>query len=150
MTVLAEKWAGRFVQQASQSSRPSQRQQQLQQQQQQQNKINTARSSSEESSDGLPVYHRLATSSFSSGPIDAAPKGREVVLNDVTCYIAGDRHSDQVVIVLSDLFGYGFRNTRAICDRFAESGLFVVLPDLFGGDTLDFSLPSASALYHDW
>lgn len=71
-------------------------------------------------------------------------------MNGVNCYMIGRRNDDSVVIVFPDLFGFRFTNTRLICDELADCGFLVIMPDLFAGDTLDFSLPSASAHFADW
>lgn len=97
------------------------------------------------------LQHLSTAHNISSGPLeDAEPRGIESMMNGISCYMIGRRTDDSVVLVFPDLFGYRFRNTRLICDELADSGFLVIMPDLFAGDTLDFSLPSASASFGDW
>lgn len=98
------------------------------------------------------TLHHLSTAhNLSSGPLhDGEPRGVEQTMNGVNCYIIGRRNDDSVVLVFPDLFGFRFTNTRLICDELADSGFLVIMPDLFAGDTLDFSLPSASAGFAAW
>lgn len=98
------------------------------------------------------LQHLSTAHNISSGPLDhdGEPRGIESTMNGVSCYMIGRRNDDSVVLVFPDLFGYRFKNTRLICDELADSGFLVIMPDLFAGDTLDFSLPSASLQFGDW
>lgn len=97
------------------------------------------------------LQHLSTAHNLSSGPLlDSEPRGIESSMNGVPCYMIGRRNDDSVVLVFPDLFGYRFKNTRLICDELADSGFLVIMPDLFAGDTLDLSLPSASAQFKEW
>ena len=97
------------------------------------------------------LQHLSTAHNLSSGPLhEGEPRGIESTINGISCYMIGRRNDDSAVIVFPDLFGYRFTNTRLICDEIADSGFLVIMPDIFNGDTLDFTLPSASVKFNDW
>lgn len=100
--------------------------------------------------------HVGQASNISAGPLFdgtgnvTIPVGTESQISGISIYSAGHRTDPSAVIVLPDLFGWRNVNTRLICDKIAEAGFLVIMPDLFDGDTLDFSSPGASAAFPDW
>ena len=61
---------------------------------------------------------------------DGQPKGRDAKLASRDCYVTGS-NEDAAVLVLHDLFGWTFNNTRLLADQYAEEiGATVYLPDL--------------------
>lgn len=53
----------------------------------------------------------------------------------LSTYVTGEK-SDKVIFMLSDVFGYELINTRLLADDYAKAGFYVLLPDLFSGDSL--------------
>ncbi|ROW13597.1 hypothetical protein VPNG_04624 [Cytospora leucostoma] len=51
------------------------------------------------------------------------------------------RSTKNAILILSDGIGHKFVNAQLIADEFAASGYFVVLPDLFFGDTIPLNRP---------
>ncbi|KAF1963646.1 alpha/beta-hydrolase [Byssothecium circinans] len=58
---------------------------------------------------------------------EGAPTGEEKT-------IGGNKSTQNAVIILTDIMGYGFNNVRLIADQFAANGYFAVIPDLFNGN----------------
>lgn len=50
--------------------------------------------------------------------------------------------SPNAILILTDVYGYTFPNTRLIADAFASLGYFTVIPDLFRGSEVPFPPPS--------
>ncbi|KAB8279103.1 Alpha/Beta hydrolase protein [Aspergillus minisclerotigenes] len=64
------------------------------------------------------------------------PAGRETTLAGMSCYTVGT-NSSVALLLLHDLFGWTFPNTRLLSDHLAEEvGCTVYVPDLFGGERL--------------
>ncbi|KAH7122655.1 Alpha/Beta hydrolase protein [Dendryphion nanum] len=65
------------------------------------------------------------------------PVGNETKLGSNDSYIVGES-SDIAVLVIADLFGWTFVNTRLLCDAYAkEIGATVYMPDFFGGQVIN-------------
>ena len=61
---------------------------------------------------------------------DAEPQGRETKVNELSCYVAGT-NPDIAIVVIHDLYGWTFPNTRLLADHYAaEVGATVYVPDL--------------------
>lgn len=62
---------------------------------------------------------------------NANPKGREdVLLAGTSCYITGPE-SPTAILILHDLYGWTFQNTRLLADHYVEEiGATVYVPDL--------------------
>lgn len=60
-----------------------------------------------------------------------------------------DKSTKNAVLILSDVIGHKFTNVQLIADEFAASGYFVVMPDLFGGDTVPLNRPEGFQI-QDW
>ncbi|GMG51150.1 unnamed protein product [Aspergillus oryzae var. brunneus] len=61
---------------------------------------------------------------------DGKPAGRETILAGMSCYTVGT-NSSVAILLLHDLFGWTFPNTRLLSDHLAEEvGCTVYVPDL--------------------
>lgn len=61
---------------------------------------------------------------------DAQTKGHNTTLAGRDCYVTGSS-KDRAVIILHDLFGWTFANTRILADHYAsEVGATVYIPDM--------------------
>mmetsp|Transcript_1921 Transcript_1921/g.2478 ORF Transcript_1921/g.2478 Transcript_1921/m.2478 type:complete len:248 (-) Transcript_1921:271-1014(-) len=49
-------------------------------------------------------------------------------------YTTGAKHSQNVIIILADIFGYTTGRHLGICDYLAENGYYVIAPDVFKGE----------------
>ncbi|KAJ9071081.1 hypothetical protein DSO57_1000756 [Entomophthora muscae] len=63
---------------------------------------------------------------------DYVPKGKKETFGDMEVYIVGDSNAKATLFGFYDIFGY-HNNTFLFCDRLAESGFRVILPDFFHG-----------------
>ncbi|KAF4214651.1 hypothetical protein CNMCM8980_008177 [Aspergillus fumigatiaffinis] len=64
------------------------------------------------------------------------PRGQQTVLAGKDCYKTG-AESNIAILVIHDLFGWTFTNTRIWADHLAEEvGATVYVPDFFGGESL--------------
>lgn len=62
---------------------------------------------------------------------EAQPKGTETTLAGRPCYIAGSENASAAIMIIHDLFGWTFRNTRILADHYAEEvQARVYVPDL--------------------
>ncbi|CAF2076484.1 hypothetical protein Bca4012_089868 [Brassica carinata] len=52
-------------------------------------------------------------------------------------YVSGSPDSNKCVLLVSDIYGYKAPNLRALADKVAASGFYVVVPDYFYGDPYD-------------
>mmetsp|Transcript_27228 Transcript_27228/g.71207 ORF Transcript_27228/g.71207 Transcript_27228/m.71207 type:complete len:285 (-) Transcript_27228:159-1013(-) len=81
------------------------------------------------------------------GPKPVAPpegyvaSGREISVGDCTCYEVGQASGGPAVLLVSDVFGWHSGRTRQICDRVADAGFHVLLPNFFECDGWDHSKP---------
>ena len=61
---------------------------------------------------------------------NAKPKGRETTLAGLDCYMTGSS-PEVAILLLHDLYGWTFTNTRLLADHYAEEvGATVYIPDL--------------------
>lgn len=61
---------------------------------------------------------------------DAQPNGYNTTLAGRDCYITGSSQ-DRAIIILHDLFGWTFANTRILADHYAsEVDATVYIPDM--------------------
>ncbi|KAK4447156.1 putative hydrolase [Podospora aff. communis PSN243] len=68
------------------------------------------------------------------------PVGRETTVNGQSCYVTGSS-ADVAIIVIHDLYGWTFSNTRLLADHYAaEVDATVYVPDFFGGAVLSPAL----------
>ncbi|GMG18311.1 unnamed protein product [[Candida] boidinii] len=66
--------------------------------------------------------------------------GEETKTFGYNSYVAGGSNSkDKVIVILTDIYGYQFKNTQLIADQLAKrTGYYVVVPDILNGDALTF------------
>lgn len=60
--------------------------------------------------------------------------GSVAELGGLKSYITGSSDSNLAILLVSDVYGYEAPNLRAIADKVAASGYYVVVPDFFQGD----------------
>jgi dienelactone hydrolase len=62
----------------------------------------------------------------------------------VSAYIAQtpDNSTEHAIILLTDVYGFTFPNTRLLADHFALNGYLTIIPDLFNGNEVPFPPPS--------
>jgi hypothetical protein len=61
---------------------------------------------------------------------DTEPVGSESVVGNQKCYVTGPK-SEVAIMIIHDLFGWTFGNTRLLADSYAvEVGATVYVPDL--------------------
>jgi len=61
---------------------------------------------------------------------EGTPKGQDSKLAGNNCYVTGS-NSEVAILVVHDLFGWTFPNTRLLADHYAEEvGATVYVPDL--------------------
>ena len=73
---------------------------------------------------------------FSGALHEGSPTGVDVDLDGVAVYYAAPptpSTSTKAIVILSDVFGHTFVNTRLLADAYAMAGFHVFLPDYFGG-----------------
>eukprot|EP00043_Microstomoeca_roanoka_P028199 m.17225 g.17225 ORF g.17225 m.17225 type:complete len:281 (-) comp8239_c1_seq1:249-1091(-) len=64
--------------------------------------------------------------------IEHEDKGKEIQLGDMDAYVSGDPAKAKAGILLFyDIFGLKHNQVREVCDRFAQRGYYVVMPDIF-------------------
>ena len=62
---------------------------------------------------------------------EGTPNGQETKLAENNSYMIGEG-SEVAILVIADLFGWTFVNTRLLCDAYAkEVGATVYMPDLY-------------------
>ena len=62
---------------------------------------------------------------------DGTPTGTETKIGNNDTYIAGS-NSNAAILVITDLFGWRFTNTRLLADDYAtEANATVYIPDLY-------------------
>lgn len=73
---------------------------------------------------------------------DAKPQGKEDKLGNIDAYITDTPENKNIAImIIADIFGWTFDNTRVLADHFAKDvGATVFVPDLF-------VLPPLSTIY---
>ncbi|CAN7111646.1 unnamed protein product [Brassica rapa subsp. narinosa] len=58
-------------------------------------------------------------------------------LGGLDVYVSGSPDSNKCVLLVSDIYGYEAPNLRALADKVAATGFYVVVPDYFYGDPYD-------------
>lgn len=62
---------------------------------------------------------------------DGTPQGRETTIGETASYVTGSS-DDVAILVIHDVFGWTFANTRLLADHYArEAGATAYLPDLY-------------------
>lgn len=68
-------------------------------------------------------------------------KGEFVEISNVECYVVGDKSSKKAIVMLTDAFGIRFQNNLLVADTMAANGYYVVVPDMFNGDSFLYPPP---------
>jgi len=63
-------------------------------------------------------------------------KGKESMIGDLPIYTVGTSKTNAIIFAY-DIYGFNMGRTREICDRFADNGYFVILPDFYRGNYRD-------------
>lgn len=76
---------------------------------------------------------------------EGTPKGKETKVAGLNTYVATpSTKSDRAILIVHDVFGWTFNNTRILADTYAaELDATVYLPDFFGGEIIIDSLLDA-------
>jgi dienelactone hydrolase len=69
------------------------------------------------------------------------PTGTVTKMAGVDCYVAKPVSPSTTAVILgTDVFGYAVSNPRLQADLFAAKGIHCVMPDLFNGKPMSYSL----------
>lgn len=80
---------------------------------------------------------------------EGEPEGTLLDFLGLPTYQVGQENgNDRVLIILSDILGYKFKNTLLIADNFAKAGYHVLIPDILKGD--DYQDLNSLKLLPDW
>ncbi|KAI1638941.1 dienelactone hydrolase [Biscogniauxia mediterranea] len=82
---------------------------------------------------------------------EGTAKGHIINIGQISTYVAypADKSTKHAVLILTDVIGHNFINAQLIADEFASNGYFVVMPDLFAGDTVPLNRPEGFNIL-DW
>ncbi|KAL9049883.1 MAG: hypothetical protein Q9162_006967 [Coniocarpon cinnabarinum] len=74
---------------------------------------------------------------------EGTPKGEITKVGEYESYISHpeNKATENAVLILTDVLGHKFINLQLIADQFAANGYFVVMPDLFYGDSIPVDRP---------
>lgn len=80
------------------------------------------------------------------------PKGKLIDIDGVITYITGDESlaGSQLHLMMTDVLGNKFNNAQLIADQYADTGYFVVVPDLYFEDPVKLNPPESFDLFRDW
>jgi dienelactone hydrolase len=69
----------------------------------------------------------------------------------VSTYIAypPDKSTKNAILIITDVIGHKFINAQVLADEFAANGYFVVMPDMFNGDSVPLNRPEGFNIM-DW
>ncbi|KAL8902267.1 MAG: hypothetical protein Q9207_004802 [Kuettlingeria erythrocarpa] len=69
---------------------------------------------------------------------EGKPTGRVDQIGGLQTYIAEPKtgSKEKTVVIISDIFGWEFTNTRLLADEYARAGLYTYIPDFHEGDSL--------------
>ncbi|KAJ5460582.1 uncharacterized protein N7458_002134 [Penicillium daleae] len=78
-------------------------------------------------------------------------KGEIKTISDISTYFAypPTKFTENAILILTDVIGHEFINAQLIADQFAAKGYFVVMPDLFNGDSVPLNRPEGFSIM-DW
>ncbi|KAL3440785.1 Alpha/Beta hydrolase protein [Aspergillus insuetus] len=80
---------------------------------------------------------------------EAQPSGREAILANNKCYVTGS-NPQVAVMIIHDLYGWKFPNTRLLADHYAEEvNATVYVPDFFGGEELPLDILQEPSRWHE-
>lgn len=77
---------------------------------------------------------------------DGEAKGAHVeVLGHSAYQIGQENGNDRILIIVTDIYGYKFKNTLLLADNFAKAGYHVLIPDILNEDPVE-----AGADFQEW
>ncbi|KAL3507988.1 hypothetical protein ACH5RR_033370 [Cinchona calisaya] len=81
---------------------------------------------------------------FSNPPKLSSTSGAGKVeeIAGIQTYVSGSPDTHKAILLVADAFGYEAPNLRKLADKVADAGFFVVVPDFFFGDPVDFERPN--------
>ncbi|KAJ5183982.1 hypothetical protein N7492_001598 [Penicillium capsulatum] len=79
------------------------------------------------------------------------PKGEIKDLRNISTYFAypSNNSTENAILIHADVIGHRLVNVQLLADQFASKGYFVVIPDLFNGDTVPINRPAGFQIM-DW
>ncbi|KAJ5594994.1 uncharacterized protein N7459_001202 [Penicillium hispanicum] len=82
---------------------------------------------------------------------DGEAKGEIKDIGNISTYFAypENKSTENAILILTDVIGHRLINAQLIADQFAAKGYFVVMPDLFNGDTVPINRPEGFQIM-DW
>ncbi|OWB68107.1 hypothetical protein B5S30_g3479 [[Candida] boidinii] len=81
---------------------------------------------------------------------EGEPTGEETKKFGYESYVAGGyTTTDKVIVILTDVFGYKFKNTQLIADELAKTtGYYVIVPDILKGEALTLNV--TMEIFGEW
>lgn len=81
----------------------------------------------------------LSDCCVSGSLLPGKPTGKVQNIGGLQTYVAAPPNGSKAktVVLLTDVFGWTLNNARLLADEYAQAGLYVLIPDLFGGDCID-------------
>ncbi|KAJ5093799.1 hypothetical protein N7456_009660 [Penicillium angulare] len=78
-------------------------------------------------------------------------KGNVQDIQNISTYIAypPDKSTKNAILIITDVIGHKFINAQLIADQFAAKGYFVIMPDMFNGDSVPLNRPEGFKIM-DW
>ncbi|KAJ5671921.1 hypothetical protein N7507_001048 [Penicillium longicatenatum] len=82
---------------------------------------------------------------------DGEAKGELKAIGNISTYIAypPDKSTKNAILIITDVIGHRFINAQLLADEFAANGYFVVMPDMFNGDSVPLNRPEGFNIM-DW
>ncbi|KAJ5790001.1 uncharacterized protein N7518_007012 [Penicillium psychrosexuale] len=95
--------------------------------------------------------HNLAQCCTVGSLHEGEARGEIKEIDNISTYLVypGNKSTKNAILILTDVIGHTLINAQLIADQFAANGYFVVMPDLFGGDSVPMNRPEGFNI-HDW